>query len=149
VLGFTLLEICISVAIIAVLAALAVPNYIGYKEKARLNDTITEIKEMGYIIDLYAMENDTYPKDLKEVGLDDRKDEWGNKYKYFRMEWDAKGKLKKGARQDKNLHPLNTDYDLYSKGPDGDSKLPLTAQASRDDIVRGNNGAFIGWGKDY
>lgn len=149
VLGFTLLEIMIGVAILAVLAAIAIPNYIGYKERARLNDTIAEIKEMGYRIDLYAMENDVYPPDLATVNLDDREDKWGNKYEYFRMEYDSKGKLLPGSRKDKNLHPLNTDYDLYSKGPDGKTNLPLTAAASHDDIVRGNNGSFVGWGKDY
>ncbi len=40
--------------------------------------------------------------------------------------------------------PINSDYDLYSKGPDGASQGPLTAKASRDDIIRANNGRFIG-----
>jgi general secretion pathway protein G len=44
---------------------------------------------------------------------------------------------------------LNSDFDLYSKGRDRDSKLPLTAEASRDDIVRANNGGFIGLAKNY
>ena len=53
------------------------------------------------------------------------------------------------VRKDKNLHPLNTDFDLYSLGRDGDSKLPLTAATSRDDILRANNGAFIGRAENY
>lgn len=40
--------------------------------------------------------------------------------------------------------PLNSDYDLYSKGPDGASVAPLTAKASQDDILRASNGRFIG-----
>lgn len=52
-------------------------------------------------------------------------------------------------RKDKSLHPLNTDYDLYSMGPDGRSVSPLTAKASRDDIIRANNGGFIGVAEDY
>jgi general secretion pathway protein G len=35
-------------------------------------------------------------------------------------------------------------FDLYSMGPDGDSKAAFTARASRDDIVRASNGSFIG-----
>lgn len=54
-----------------------------------------------------------------------------------------------GLRKDGKLNPLNTDFDLYSNGRDGDSKGPLSAKASRDDIVRANNGAFIGLGEDY
>jgi general secretion pathway protein G len=42
------------------------------------------------------------------------------------------------------LVPVNSDYDLYSMGPDGDSKPPFTAKASRDDIVRASNGSWIG-----
>jgi general secretion pathway protein G len=40
--------------------------------------------------------------------------------------------------------PINTDFDLYSKGADGDSVAALTAAKSRDDVVRAANGAFIG-----
>ena len=53
------------------------------------------------------------------------------------------------VRKDKNLNPLNTDFDLYSLGEDGASASPLTAKNSRDDIVRANNGAYIGLGEDY
>ena len=52
-------------------------------------------------------------------------------------------------RKDQNLVPINSDYDLYSLGEDGDSKAPLTARASHDDIIRANNGNFIGLGEDY
>lgn len=52
-------------------------------------------------------------------------------------------------RKDHNLVPINTDYDLYSMGPDGQSVAPLTAKASRDDIIRGADGAFIGRASDF
>ncbi|MCP5251868.1 MAG: hypothetical protein H6939_09135 [Burkholderiales bacterium] len=45
--------------------------------------------------------------------------------------------------------PINSDYDLYSMGKDGASVSPLTAKASRDDIIRANNGRFIGRAADY
>jgi general secretion pathway protein G len=44
---------------------------------------------------------------------------------------------------------LNSDYDLYSMGEDGESVPPLTAKQSRDDIIRANNGGFIGLAADY
>jgi general secretion pathway protein G len=34
-------------------------------------------------------------------------------------------------------------------GPDGRTAPPLTARYSRDDIVRANNGAFVGVAADY
>jgi general secretion pathway protein G len=42
------------------------------------------------------------------------------------------------------MHPLNTDYDLCSMGPDGKTNAPLTAKASHDDIIRANDGQYIG-----
>jgi len=53
------------------------------------------------------------------------------------------------ARKDKFLVPLNSTYDLYSKGKDGQSKLPLTAKASKDDIIRASDGAFIGLASEF
>ncbi len=40
--------------------------------------------------------------------------------------------------------PLNTDYDLYSMGPDGNTAAPITAQAGYDDIIRASDGEYIG-----
>ena len=59
-----------------------------------------------------------------------------------------KGKKDK-VRKDHNEHPLSTDFDLYSMGKDGKSVAPLTAKASRDDIIRARNGGFIGLASDY
>ena len=53
------------------------------------------------------------------------------------------------ARKDRFLVPLNSDYDLYSAGKDGESAPPLGAAQSRDDVVRANNGAYIGLASGY
>lgn len=65
--------------------------------------------------------------------------------------WRSKGvdQAQNNARKDHNLHPINSDFDLYSSGADGQSSKPLTAGASKDDIIRANNGSFYGYGKDY
>ena len=47
------------------------------------------------------------------------------------------------------LVPLNSDFDLYSMGPDGESEPPLSRPVSRDDIIVANDGDFIGIAKDY
>ena len=61
------------------------------------------------------------------------------------------GKTKGGgkARKDHFLHPINTDFDLYSMGPDGKSTAPLTAKISQDDIIRANDGGFVGLAAHY
>jgi general secretion pathway protein G len=53
------------------------------------------------------------------------------------------------SRKNKNLTPINSYFDLYSKGKDGLSTLPLTAKASRDDVILANDGAFIGLASNY
>jgi general secretion pathway protein G len=79
--------------------------------------------------------------------MDVPRDPWGRPYVYLNIR--AAGPGNSGLRKDGKLNPLNTDFDLYSCGKDGDSIGPLSAKASRDDIVRANNGAFIGLGEDY
>jgi len=78
-------------------------------------------------------------------------DAWGNPYRYLKIAGqDLKGKGKGDkARKDHFMVPVNTDYDLYSMGPDGVSKPPFTAQASRDDIVRANDGRYVGPASEY
>jgi general secretion pathway protein G len=52
-------------------------------------------------------------------------------------------------RRDHFLVPVNTDFDLYSMGEDGRSQSPFTAKASQDDIVRANNGGYVGLVSEY
>ena len=48
-----------------------------------------------------------------------------------------------------NLNPVNSDFDLYSNGPDGVTQRNFGSGEGRDDIVRANNGGFIGVAEDY
>ena len=87
------------------------------------------------------------PLDLAELPIEIPLDPWSRPYTYLNI---ATAEPGTGAfRKNGNLSPLNTDFDLYSAGKDGDSKGPLNAKASRDDVVRANNGAFIGRVEDY
>ena len=56
---------------------------------------------------------------------------------------------KGGARKDHALNPLNTDYDLYSSGADGQSKPQITQKLSLDDVIRASNGAYVGLASDF
>ncbi|MCA9739171.1 MAG: prepilin-type cleavage/methylation domain-containing protein, partial [Gemmatimonadetes bacterium] len=52
-------------------------------------------------------------------------------------------------RKNRFLVPLNSDFDLYSKGLDGTCVSPLTGATSQDDIVRANDGGFFGLGRNF
>ncbi len=144
--GFTLLELLVSLAIVAILSAIAIPLYAEYVEKARVVAAIADIRNISLTIATYNLDNDGYPQSLAEVGYKTFRDPWGSPYQYLNIQT-AKGKGK--LRKDRFVVPINTDYDLYSMGKDRNSVPPLTAKASRDDIIRANNGAYIGLASDF
>ena len=122
------------------------PAVIKMIDSAHSDTAEEEIAEIQTSIDDFYDKNGRYPTSLEEVFGETPLDPWGNPYQYLDLT-DLKGKGK--MRKDKNLVPINSDYDLFSMGPDGQSVSPLTAQASQDDIVRGRNGAFIGLATEY
>ena len=145
--GFTLIELVLALAVAALLAAIAIPSYGAYVLRARISAATSDIGRMQLEIDRYALnQNGQLPPDLTTVNLNGRLDPWGRPYVYLRL--GGTGTIG-AARKDKNLVPINSDYDLYSSGPDGQSQSPLTAMASRDDIVRANNGSYIGVAANY
>ena len=144
--GFTLIELMIVVAIISTLAAIAVPLYGAFVDKTRVTRAIVDMKQLATEIQAYSVDTMTLPASLNDVGYESLLDPWGNPYQYLNIET-VKGKGK--VRKDKSLVPINSDYDLYSMGKDGQSQSPLTAKASRDDIVRANNGGYIGLASSY
>ena len=143
--AFTLLEILMTVAILGILAAIAIPIYTQYKTKINNAIAVTDIINIQVVIQSYEQANDVLPSSLTDVGMDSLLDPWGTPYEYLNLDGVPIGQM----RKDQALVPINSDYDLYSKGPDGLSVKPLTAAHSRDDIVRGNDGSFIGVAEDY
>ena len=145
--AFTLIEVMFVVAIAGVLAMIAIPAYQGYVERSQMAGVIVEMRMIEDLAAAFELENRVFPGDLAAIGANHMRDTWDNPYQYFRI--GGPNPPKKGMRKDKSLHPINSDFDLYSMGPDGDSKLPLTAKASRDDIIRAADGAFMGVAEDY
>lgn len=146
--GFGLLELLVTLVVISLLLSLAVPAYNGSVQRARVAKAIGDIGTLSVAIEQFRLHNeDRIPLTLDELNTDVPDDPWGRQYDFLNIP--AAGPGNGGLRKDGKLNPLNTDFDLYSRGKDGDSKGPLSAKESRDDIVRANNGAFIGLGEDY
>lgn len=119
--GFTLIEIMVVVVIIAILAAIIVPNVVGRAEDARIAKAQADIRTLESALAMYRLDNGHYPS--TDQGLEALvkkpsgnpsapnwrqggyvkvlpKDPWGHAYQYL-----SPGQH--GA------------YDIWSEGPDG------------------------------
>jgi general secretion pathway protein G len=117
--GFTLLEIIVVVAIIAILASYIAPKVAGRVDDARISKAKSDIRVLESSLELYKLDNFLYPSN--EQGLDAlvnkpagegarnwrdggyikklTKDPWGNDYRY--------------------VYPGNNgEFDVYSLGAD-------------------------------
>jgi general secretion pathway protein G len=134
--------------IVGILAALAIINTANAIEKSRVTTTIAQIRNLEIEIGAIEIDRGVPPPSLAAIGKGHLKDPWGAPFQYLSFATVGKG-IPGKARKDKKLKPLNSTYDLYSMGPDGDSKSPLSAKASHDDIIRAADGAFIGRASDF
>ena len=147
--GFTLIELLIVMAILSVLATIGFIKYSGFIEHTKETKAMADLKEIARMIDEFKDLHGRYPTDLDDLGRGTFKDPWGNPYEYVNIaEDEKKDKDKQKARQDRNQKPINTYYDLWSNGADGDYAKQVNGAKSRDDIIRAWDGEFIGLGKD-
>lgn len=141
--GFTLIELLLAMCIMGVLASIATPFYHDMVDKAKVAKAIGDIRALQVDVQSASV----MPNSLAEIGRANFQDPWGNPYVYLKF---AEGKKAyDGARKNRFQHPLNSDFDLYSMGKDGATVLPLTAGPSHDDIVRANDGGFVGLAENY
>lgn len=146
--GFTLLETMIAVAVVALLASIAIPTYANILERQKVEKCVRDLHEIAVRIERYRTLNFAMPASLAELYSPVPQDPWGRNYQFLSFTPAFPG-IDGQIRKDHNLHPLNSEFDLYSVGADGGSASPLTASASRDDVVWARDGAFVGVASDY
>lgn len=147
--AMTLIEILLAVAIVGTLMAVGVPVYTNAIYKARVNQAISKVALMGQKIEDFMIDYGRLPTTLDEIGEPNASDPWGNPYEYLVIFGVDKTEIDGKLRKDRFLIPLNNDFDLYSIGKDEMSVAPLTAEESHDDIIRANNGGFVGLAYKY
>jgi general secretion pathway protein G len=140
--GFTVIELLLVLAIVATLASLGTSRLQSAIERARVARAIGDIRAIQSYIDAA----DSVPLTLTEVGVGGRLDPWGRPYVFNPF---LRLRRPGSARRDRFLVPLNSEYDLYSVGRDGESRSPLTVPVSHDDVIRANDGGFVGLAYRY
>jgi type IV pilus assembly protein PilE len=63
--GFTLIEVMITVAVIAILAAVALPSYIEYVTRSKLVEAKTNLSDMRTRLEQYFLDNRAYPNECR------------------------------------------------------------------------------------
>jgi len=59
--GFTLIELLIVVAIIAILAAIAIPQFSAYRQKAYNSAALSDLRNWKTAMESYYADNQQYP----------------------------------------------------------------------------------------
>jgi general secretion pathway protein G len=129
--GFTLIEIVIAVAILAILAAVVMPRVIGRVDEARTARAKSDVQALVTALNLYKLDNFNFPsteqgldalvaqpggqpeaRNWKQGGYIERlpTDPWGNDYQY----------LSPGQRGSIDVWSLGADGQLGGEGPDAD-----------------------------
>jgi general secretion pathway protein G len=167
--GFTLVEVVIVLTIVGALAAVAGTRYAKFIEKARVARAVAELQGISRSLDALKIDDAELPATLADADLGGSLDPWGNPYQYLKIAGTlppgqagndpsglpavAAGPSGGGStprpRMDRFLVPINTDYDLYSRGADGQSEKQLDRKVSRDDVIRAANGSYFGLAENF
>jgi general secretion pathway protein G len=144
--AFSLVETLVVCGLIATLASLSAGIYVNALKRARITRAIGDLRALDTDIRAFHTRFNRYPTTLTEARPLIPVDPWGSPYVYTDLsQSNGRGR----ARKDGRLNPLNADFDLYSIGEDHRTSTPLTAAASKDDVIRARDGAYLGLASEF
>ncbi|KKK85545.1 hypothetical protein LCGC14_2772230, partial [marine sediment metagenome] len=144
--GFTLLELMATVVLVFIITIFATPWYGDFVHRARVTHAIGDIGEIQIKAQTFDLNNRRYPTNLAELGMDGLLDPWGAPYQFLSFDG-IEGNGPK--RKNRDMVPVNTQFDVYSMGPDGETASPFTSTLGRDDVVMAGDGTFFGEVGDF
>lgn len=93
--GFTLIELMVVVALIAVLGAIAYPNYNSYMKKSRRADAKVVLAKVADRQERYYIQNNSYTDDGTDLGFDSAS-AFDSDESYYTVTISALGSLRSG-----------------------------------------------------
>jgi len=144
--AFTTIEMLIGMTIMIFFFSTTISMGLKIADGIKSNSVIDDLIAIQSEIESYRITNN-YPDTLDDIYPTPQLDPWGTPYQYLRINGGGPGVT--GMQRKYQSLKINTDYDLYSMGPDVETASPLTAAISHDDILRGRNGNFIGYVTDF
>jgi general secretion pathway protein G len=145
--GFTVIELLVAATVAVTLMAIALPKFARYRLQAQIAQAVSDIRSVDLAIQIYRRQNNVLPNNLSDLGVPLTPDPWGRAYQYLKIEGDLLALAV--AKKDLFHVPLNSDYDLYSRGADGATSSVVILPVAQDDIIRANKGGYVGLASDY
>jgi type IV pilus assembly protein PilE len=131
--GFTLIEILVTVAIVAILASVAIPSYTDHVRRSQLSEATTNLSDMRVRLEQFYQDNRTYlnttlPNPLGDCGV---LGPTGGAARYFTYDCDTKN----GGQG----------FDIIATGIAG-SPTDDFVYTIDERNVRGTDGIHLSWG---
>ena len=107
--GFTLIELLIVVAVIGIIAAISVIQYMGAMDKARQRATMADMRTISRAVEAYLVDNHVVPEDSGgvatlaavlipyQISVVPQNDHWGNTYNYTSNAFDTSNRVLRDA----------------------------------------------------
>jgi general secretion pathway protein G len=117
--GFTLIELIIAMAILALLALVVAPMFMGALDKARISSTKDKLKSIKTSIDMFKVDTGKYPSKIRDL-VEKPKEE------SLARNWQKGGYLQ-GGEEPKDAWD---EYFVYKRTPDGQNPYELYSYGS-------------------